>query len=117
VVKDAVQLAVLWTIALGFVAAVPLTAVLGYSIVRSSQPAEERRARELRRLLLEEELYGGERCVECRTPVEHDWLRCPVCAAHLRERCDECGGMLKLHWSACPTCAAELVQPEHAAAA
>jgi hypothetical protein len=102
---DAVQFAVLWTVAIGLFAAVPLTTVLLYAIRCCREPAAERRVRELRRLLLEEEVYGGERCVECRTPVEEDWVRCPVCAVQLRERCDGCGGMLKLHWCACPTCA------------
>lgn len=108
---DAIEFTVLWTIGVGLVAAVPLTAVLIYAIRGCREPPGERRARELRRLLLEEEVYGGERCFECRTPVGPDWLRCPVCAAKLRERCERCGGMLKLHWCACPTCAAEAETP------
>jgi hypothetical protein len=94
--------------ALGLVAAVPLTTVLLYAAWRGGEPAAERRARELRRLVLEEELYGGERCLECLAPAEPDWVCCPVCMAQLRERCDRCGGLLKLHWSACPDCAAGL---------
>jgi hypothetical protein len=107
--------------ALGLVAAVPLTTVLLYAAWRGGEPAAERRARELRRLLLEEELYGGERCLECLASVEPDWVRCPVCTAPLRERCDGCGGLLKLHWSACPACAGglerveRLPEAEHAA--
>jgi hypothetical protein len=121
-VRDAFQFAALWTLALGVVAAVPLTLVLVYAAWRGGEPSAERRARELRRLLLEEELYGGERCLECLSPAEPDWVRCPVCSAQLRERCDGCGGLLKLHWSTCPTCSAwlgrldRLPEPEHAAA-
>ncbi|HEV8687887.1 MAG TPA: zinc ribbon domain-containing protein [Gaiellaceae bacterium] len=115
--RDALQFTVLWTMAIGFVAAVPLTIVLAYAIVRSAEPAAERRACELHRLLLEEELYGGERCMECLTPAEPDWLRCPVCTAKLRERCDGCGGMLKLHWSACPTCVRDAATAPHRIAA
>jgi hypothetical protein len=103
--SDALQFTMLWTMALGLVAAVPLTIVLAYAIRRSSELPAERRARELHRLLLEEELFGGERCLECRTPLEPDWLRCPVCTAQVRARCDGCGDLLKLHWSACPACA------------
>jgi hypothetical protein len=104
---DAVMLSLLWTFALGALVAVPLTLVLVYAAWRGGEPAAERRARALRRTLLEEEVYGGEHCVECREPVEADWLRCPVCAAQLRERCDGCGSLLKLHWAVCPTCATE----------
>jgi hypothetical protein len=98
------MLSIFWTFAIGSVVAVPLTLVLVYAAWRGGEPPAERRARELRRLLLEEEVYGGERCVECRAPVAEDWICCPVCTAQLRERCDGCGGMLKLHWCACPTC-------------
>lgn len=106
--RDAFQFAVLWTMALGLVGAVPLTAVLLYAARRGGTPPGERHARELRRLLLEEELYGGERCFECLAPVEPDWVRCPVCTAQLRTRCEGCGCLLKLHWSACPGCASAL---------
>jgi hypothetical protein len=98
--------------------ALPLTAVLVYAALRGGEPKGEHRARELRRLLLEEEVYGGERCIECRTPVEPDWLRCPRCTAQLRQRC-ACGTTLKLHWSACPCCSMALgrlerfPEPEH----
>jgi double zinc ribbon protein len=94
--------------AFGLAAAVPLTLVLFYAGWRGGEPPGERRARELRRLLLEEELYGGERCLECQAEVEPDWARCPVCTAQLRERCEGCGGLLKLHWSACPACSGAL---------
>jgi hypothetical protein len=120
-VGDAFQFSLLWTMAFGLVAAVPLTLVLVYAAWRGGEPAAERRARELRRLLLEEELFGGERCIECLAAVEDDWVCCPVCTAQLRERCDDCGGLLKLHWSTCPECAtgpAELEllpETEHAA--
>lgn len=98
------MLSIFWTFAIASVAAVPLTLVLVYAGWRGGEPPAERRARELWRSLIEEEVYGGERCVECRAPVEEDWLRCPVCTAQLRVRCNDCGGLLKLHWCACPTC-------------
>jgi hypothetical protein len=123
-VVDAFQFLVLWTTALGLVAALPLTTVLLYAALRNGQPPREGRARELRRLLLEEEVYGGERCVDCRERVDPEWVRCPYCTAQLRERCDDCGSLLKLHWAACPDCAGasvlrELPEPQvaHAKAA
>lgn len=99
-------------------AAVPFTTALLYAAVRGGDTPAERHARRLRLLLLEEEVYGGERCVECRARVDPDWVRCPFCTARLRSRCDGCGGLLKLHWSACPECAVELerlAEPEHVA--
>jgi RNA polymerase subunit RPABC4/transcription elongation factor Spt4 len=116
-VHDAFQFAVLWTLALGLVGAVPLTTVLLYAARRGGMSPGERRARELRRLLLEEELYGGERCVECLASVEPDWIRCPVCTGQLRTRCEGCGVLLKLHWSACPVCPAETAVHEDVRAA
>ena len=102
---DAVALSALWAAFVGGVFAVPLAFVLLHALLRPREPAAEARARELNRLLLEEELYGREHCFECGATVQEDWVRCPFCSAQLRERCDGCGGLLKLHWTTCPTCA------------
>jgi hypothetical protein len=114
-VRDALTFSVLWTMALGFVAGLPLTVALAYSAVCGGVPARERRARELYRILLEEEMYG-EQCFSCRAQVEPDWLRCPSCTTELRGRCHGCDATIKLHWSACPWCAESLQslpEPEH----
>lgn len=99
--------------------AVPILGAAVYALVRP-EPASLRRERELFRRLTEEELYGGERCLECRAPVEPDWLRCPTCCERLHDRC-ECGAILELYWNVCPWCARELgglerlAEPEHVA--
>ena len=106
---DALTFSLLWTVGLGFVFGVPLTVVLVYSALRGGEPPRERRARELYRILLEEEMYG-EQCFSCRAHVEPEWLRCPTCTSELRGRCHGCDATIKLHWSACPWCAESLVR-------
>ena len=90
------------------VGALPLGVLALWFLLRDTETDADRHERALATRLAELELYGGERCLECRTPVEPEWLACPVCATELRERCDDCGGMLKLHWNACPYCASEV---------
>jgi hypothetical protein len=89
-----------------FVAALtlPFATPLVYGCLRPPERVSERRARELSRRLLEEDLVPGERCLACRTPVEPDFLRCPGCASELRRRCPGCAATLRAHWSACPHC-------------
>ena len=84
----------------------PLVTPLVYGCVRPAESVSERRERDLTRRLLEEALAPGERCLDCRTSVEENFLRCPGCAAELRRPCRECRVPLRLHWSACPHCAA-----------
>jgi len=84
--------------------ALPFVAPLLYACVRPAERPAERRARELSRRVLEEELTAGERCLDCRTPVRTNFLRCPTCASELRRACSGCGTALRLHWSACPHC-------------
>lgn len=86
----------------------PLATPLLYALLRPAETVGERRARELKCRMLEEELAPGERCLVCRTPIDDDFLRCPGCAAELRRPCPECRTPLRLHWSACPHCASEV---------
>jgi hypothetical protein len=83
---------------------IPFAAPLLYACLRPPELVAERRARELARRVLEEELAPGERCLACRTPVEPEFLRCPTCADELRRRCPGCEATLRFHWSACPHC-------------
>ena len=106
---DAIEFSALWTMVFGFLAGVPLTVALFHSALRGGVPSREHRAKELYRLMLEEEIYGDQ-CFSCRGHVEEDWLRCPTCASALRGRCLGCGETVKLHWSACPWCAESLLK-------
>jgi len=90
--------------------AVPILGAAVYALVRP-EPASLRRERELFKRLAEEELYGGERCLQCRTPVEPEWLRCPRCCERLHGRC-ACGAVLELYWSACPWCGRAVAHDE-----
>jgi hypothetical protein len=114
-VGNAILLGMHYLAAAAALAAVPIMAAALHALLRP-EDASVKRERDLRRRLIEEELYGGERCLECRTPVEDDWLRCPRCTAELRQAC-ACGETLELHWSACPWCGAATDGPERAALA
>ena len=103
---DTIFLLLHYAVAGALVTAVPVGLHSLFILLGDDESPLERRERELVRQLAEQELYGGERCLECRERVEADWLACPACAAKLRERC-ECGALLKLHWAMCPHCAHE----------
>lgn len=112
---DAAFLLLHYALAGALVLAVPIALLALFVLLGDDESPSERRERELVRLLAEEELYGGERCLECRAEVEPHWLSCPTCTVKLRERC-ACGALLKLHWCACPWCATplrRLAEPEH----
>jgi hypothetical protein len=117
-VGDTLFLLLHYAVAGALVTAVPVGLLSLFILLEDDESPSERRERELVRLLAEQELYGGERCLECRDRVEPEWLSCPACTAKLRHRCD-CGALLKLHWSACPHCAhgAREERPELAVAA
>jgi hypothetical protein len=117
-VGDTLFLLLHYAVAGAVVTAVPVGLLSLFVLLGDHESPSERRERELVRLLAEEEVYGGERCVECRERVEADWLSCPACTAKLRERCG-CGALLKLHWSVCPHCVHEAHEerPELAVAA
>jgi hypothetical protein len=109
-VEDTIFLVAHYAVVGVLVAAVPLGSLALFVLLGDDESPQERRERELARLLAEQELYGGERCLCCRAEVEPDWLSCPVCTTKLRSRC-QCGTLLKLHWSACPSCGAGLQPP------
>lgn len=108
--RDALLFSALWTFGVTVLAAVPLTVAIAHAVTRSRRSPDEQRAHELYVRLLEQEVYG-DRCFGCRTPVEPEWLSCPVCTAQLHERCGSCTALLKPHWSVCPHCAASTDQP------
>lgn len=107
---DTVFLLLHYAVAGALLTAVPVGLLSLFVLLSDEESPSERRERELVRLLAEQELFGGERCLECREPVEADWLACPSCTAKLRARCD-CGALLKLHWAACPHCADGVHEP------
>jgi hypothetical protein len=44
-------------------------------------------------------------CPVCSSPVEPDYLACPVCTTMLREQCAKCHAPLEPLWQLCPYCA------------
>jgi hypothetical protein len=105
-VAETIVLAAHYAVVVVVSGAVPIFGAAVWALLRP-EPASLKRERDLAKRLAEEEIYGGDRCLDCRAPVEAEWLRCPHCTAKLHERC-ECGALLELYWNACPWCAAEL---------
>ena len=47
-------------------------------------------------------------CPVCTSPVEPDYLACPVCTTMLREPCPTCHAPLEPLWQICPYCASSI---------
>ena len=47
-------------------------------------------------------------CPVCTSPVEPDYLACPVCTTMLREPCPTCQAPLEPLWQICPYCASSI---------
>lgn len=98
-------LAVTWAVvALVF----PFVGLLVYLLLRPSEYAEDREAREIelefKKSLVEKEL---QRCPACNKPVEDDFQICPYCLKKLKKPCKNCSRLLRLEWHVCPYCKSE----------
>jgi hypothetical protein len=51
-------------------------------------------------------------CPVCNSPVEPDYLACPVCTTMLREPCATCRAPLEPLWQICPYCTSAVELPE-----
>jgi hypothetical protein len=50
-------------------------------------------------------------CPVCNSPVEPDYLACPVCTTMLREPCATCRAPLEPLWQLCPSRASSVELP------
>ena len=83
----------------------PYVGTLIYLIVRPPEYVEESRERELELAILERELRSRmPLCPNCRSPVERDFILCPVCGWELKKRCLSCDRPLNMEWEMCPYC-------------
>jgi predicted amidophosphoribosyltransferase len=55
-------------------------------------------------------------CPDCSSPIEHDYLVCPVCARQLASRCPACDRKVQSHWLVCAYCCTKLGHEPHGSA-
>lgn len=93
---------------------VPLIGPLAYLLFRPAETLADVRARRAELLALEQQLARAEpACPVCNSPVERDYLACPVCTTVLREPCPTCRAPLEPLWQICPYCVST-AEPERA---
>lgn len=92
---------------------VPFLGAVVYLLFRPTETLADVRSRHIELLALEQQLARPRpACPVCSSPVEPDYLACPVCTTMLREPCATCRSPLEPLWQLCPYCASEVALPE-----
>ena len=90
----------------------PYIGPIVYLLFRPSETLEDVRSRRVELRALEQQLAQSRpSCLVCRSPVEPDYLACPVCMTMLRQPCAKCNAPLEPLWQLCPYCATPVVEP------
>lgn len=82
----------------------PLVGVLVYMMLRPPEYLADVRERELEIRAMERTLGQQERCPNCRSHIESNYLACPICMYKLRQPCTTCDRPLDPRWTMCPFC-------------
>ena len=86
--------------------ALPYIGPVVYLLFRPSETLEDVHTRRVELQALEQQLARPQpTCPRCSTPVQPEYLACPVCTATLREPCARCDAPLEPLWQMCPYCA------------
>ena len=89
----------------------PFIGPVVYLLFRPAETIADVRSRNAELQALEEQLARVRpACPVCTSPVEPDYLACPVCTTMLREPCPACHAPLEPLWQICPYCASSPVQ-------
>jgi RNA polymerase subunit RPABC4/transcription elongation factor Spt4 len=84
----------------------PYVGPLVYLLFRPSETLDDVHSRQVELQALEQHLGRAQpACPVCSSPVELDYLACPVCTTMLREPCAKCHALLDPLWQMCPYCA------------
>jgi double zinc ribbon protein len=84
----------------------PYVGPIVYLLFRPSETLGDVRSRNLELEALEQQLARSRAaCPVCSSPVEPDYLACPVCTTMLRRPCATCHAPLQPLWQMCPYCA------------
>ncbi|MDO4596202.1 MAG: zinc ribbon domain-containing protein [Coriobacteriaceae bacterium] len=98
--RRGVQSYVMW----GIIAAIPVVGLIAYLVLRPASLACDREEQELDMALRERQLAQYGNCPNCGTPIEKDFIVCPVCNTQVRNVCPTCHKPLEAHWKVCPYC-------------
>ncbi len=88
----------------GIAALVPILGLIAYVILRPSTYMADREEQELDIALRERQLAHYGSCPQCGSPIERDFVVCPVCNTQVRNVCPSCRRPLDAHWKVCPYC-------------
>lgn len=89
----------------------PYLGPIVYLLFRPAETLADVRCRQVELRALEQQLGRGQpACPSCNSPVELDYLACPVCTRILREPCARCHAPLDRLWQMCPYCATPVVE-------
>ena len=80
-----------------------------YLLFRPAETLADALSRQIELQALEQQLARVRpACPVCTSPVEPDYLACPVCTTMLREPCPTCQAPLDPLWQICPYCASSI---------
>lgn len=83
----------------------PFLGPIIYLLFRPAETLDEVRSRRAElQALAQHRAHAQPRCPVCVSPVEPDYLACPVCTTVLRQPCAECRAPLEPLWQICPYC-------------
>jgi Double zinc ribbon len=84
-----------------------------YLLLRPTETLADVLSRGVELQALEQQLARAQpACPVCNSPVEPDYLACPVCTTMLREPCATCRAPLEPLWQICPYCVSSVELPE-----
>lgn len=86
------------------VSVIPLVGLIAYLILRPTQYSIDRDEQELEIALREHELLHYGTCPNCSTPIDRDFIVCPMCNTQVRNVCPNCHRPLDADWKVCPYC-------------
>jgi Double zinc ribbon len=89
----------------------PFVGPVVYLLFRPAETIADARSRHAELQALEQHLaHVRPACPVCTSPIEPDYLACPVCTTVLREPCPACRAPLEPLWQICPYCASSPAQ-------
>ncbi len=88
----------------GLLSLIPFIGLIAYLVLRPHSYLVDREEQELDMALRERQLSQYGTCPNCGTPIEKDFVVCPVCNTQVRNVCPSCRRPLEAHWKVCPYC-------------
>ena len=83
---------------------IPFIGLLAYVVLRPNTYVADREEQKLDVALREHQLAAYGNCPNCGTPIEKDFVVCPVCNTQVRNVCPSCHRPLEANWKVCPYC-------------